>query len=700
MIRHYLALLLFCSCFATLTRAQDLVANGSFEQFNNCPPFPGFRWDHLPSYSTFPTAKDWVGSLFNLEPTYLNQCSTVPDFSAPRNSSGYQQPHSGAAYVSMEGYVEYTSVVGNIRHALTTKLNRPMSSGTEYFVRFFVSPTISTTPPNGRIIPRGTLNEIGAHISLSPPTSQITDYNLNIRYDIVNDTNRRLNDTSRWYEIGGIYKSFGNERWLTIGSFARSRYPSTDPPCSGPGDFIAQFYLDDVSVVPVKHVLHTMVSCDSSQATLTLNSSLPYGAFSWNTGDTTASLVIDTPGKYVCRAYNDSIYIVDSFTVISKNYISRWQLKACDSPGLPITLSSSLNASRYIWSTGAKVRSITPPQPGVYVSTATNPCARYIDEFTVTADSVSALHAAPAYDTTPVDRMLTASTASSPFYRWNTGETSSSIRADRLGYYFCYSFNGCEIVTDSFIVFYHKPAKPRAIDTTICQYVPSPRISVGDSNVVWFLQPSGGAELDRQPVINTGERGRSLLYVARQEYGCLSDRVPVSITIMSTPKPLSTDTLMRCDDIVNYAEPIGSPYVDDVFYKWSSGEEKSYIVPPDTGQYVRRSYNDCADVSDTFRVIRQNCLRCAEFPNVFSPNGDGRNDAFGPVLICPVERYSFSIYNRWGQRVFETADQSAQWNGLLHGAPAPAGTYMYMASMYHKQTGRRYFKEGDVILLR
>jgi gliding motility-associated-like protein len=76
---------------------------------------------------------------------------------------------------------------------------------------------------------------------------------------------------------------------------------------------------------------------------------------------------------------------------------------------------------------------------------------------------------------------------------------------------------------------------------------------------------------------------------------------------------------------------------------------------------------------------------CPQFglPNVFTPNGDGKNDVFVP-LRCPafVERVGFVVYNRWGVKVYESSGSSLAWDGRSSdGAELPSGLYYYQASV-------------------
>lgn len=76
---------------------------------------------------------------------------------------------------------------------------------------------------------------------------------------------------------------------------------------------------------------------------------------------------------------------------------------------------------------------------------------------------------------------------------------------------------------------------------------------------------------------------------------------------------------------------------------------------------------------------------CPEYtlPNVFTPNGDGRNDRFGPFPYRGVERIDLEIYNRWGKVVFTTNDPDIDWKGtyLDSGSPLSDGVYYYLCTV-------------------
>jgi gliding motility-associated-like protein len=88
----------------------------------------------------------------------------------------------------------------------------------------------------------------------------------------------------------------------------------------------------------------------------------------------------------------------------------------------------------------------------------------------------------------------------------------------------------------------------------------------------------------------------------------------------------------------------------------------------------------------------------AYIPNIFSPNNDGNND----ILFVHgenIKELTFSIYNRWGNKMFESNDIKVGWNGKYKGNDCETGVYVYMANITYSN-GETFFKKGNVTLVR
>lgn len=87
-----------------------------------------------------------------------------------------------------------------------------------------------------------------------------------------------------------------------------------------------------------------------------------------------------------------------------------------------------------------------------------------------------------------------------------------------------------------------------------------------------------------------------------------------------------------------------------------------------------------------------------EFPNAFSPNGDNKNDYFYPEGNYGT-RAMFQIYNRWGEKVFESSVAKPRWDGTYKGEPQPAGVYSYYGVLTLR-SGKTVVRKGTVTLIR
>jgi gliding motility-associated-like protein len=86
-------------------------------------------------------------------------------------------------------------------------------------------------------------------------------------------------------------------------------------------------------------------------------------------------------------------------------------------------------------------------------------------------------------------------------------------------------------------------------------------------------------------------------------------------------------------------------------------------------------------------------------PNVFSPNGDGQNDRLYVNLVGVKEFKLYRIFNRAGQKVFETTNPAEGWDGTVNGVPQSLDTYVWMVEAVSKY-GAPIRETGLVTLLR
>ncbi|HPI53458.1 MAG TPA: gliding motility-associated C-terminal domain-containing protein, partial [Chitinophagaceae bacterium] len=84
----------------------------------------------------------------------------------------------------------------------------------------------------------------------------------------------------------------------------------------------------------------------------------------------------------------------------------------------------------------------------------------------------------------------------------------------------------------------------------------------------------------------------------------------------------------------------------------------------------------------------------------FSPNGDGQNDIFKVTTSTGIELKKFEIYDRWGNKIWETFDPRRGWDGSYRGSTEDMNTFYYVFWYKCLEDGQTYMKKGDVIIVR
>jgi gliding motility-associated-like protein len=104
--------------------------------------------------------------------------------------------------------------------------------------------------------------------------------------------------------------------------------------------------------------------------------------------------------------------------------------------------------------------------------------------------------------------------------------------------------------------------------------------------------------------------------------------------------------------------------------------------------------------TDTFRVLVEVIMPSMIIvPNVFTPNNDGVNDQF-LMQSKSIETFNCTVFNRWGEKVYEWTDISIGWDGRTKsGAVAAAGVYYYVIKAVGVDK-QEYNLHGTVTLLR
>lgn len=110
------------------------------------------------------------------------------------------------------------------------------------------------------------------------------------------------------------------------------------------------------------------------------------------------------------------------------------------------------------------------------------------------------------------------------------------------------------------------------------------------------------------------------------------------------------------------------------------------------------------DSITVFRLTVNPCGCELRFPNAFTPDGDGLNDTFQPVVFCDqiIADYRMVIYDRWGETVYDTYEYNKSWDGTINGYPMPTDVFVYSVQYEIVDGNNRqfYHETKDFTLIR
>ena len=241
--------------------------------------------------------------------------------------------------------------------------------------------------------------------------------------------------------------------------------------------------------------------------------------------------------------------------------------------------------------------------------------------------------------------------------------------------------------------------KPR--DTVICDY--SKPFSLfqmlkGNTFTLGLWKPTTIGKNDLfQPKLDAEG---SYTYLVEGIKNCPADSAVVNIGIYKKPQLNLVKDTFFCNEkpfTISAFDPKATAYI------WSDGSTNPSLNINEAGKYfVKISFGAC-QYSDTINLKSYTCTICNAFiPNAFSPNNDGVNDQFQIYLTYKPSFFHLQLYDRTGEKIFESNDPEARWDGTFRNKPMNPETFVYVLDFEYEYLGNTESKtlKGDVMLLR
>ncbi|MCW3465458.1 gliding motility-associated C-terminal domain-containing protein [Chitinophaga nivalis] len=412
----------------------------------------------------------------------------------------------------------------------------------------------------------------------------------------------------------------------------------------------------------------------------------------WSTGATTQRINVATAGTYWVSVSNGQCVTTDTIEVslVPTPLVDIPDTTICR--GQSVKLDAYVNGAQYLWSTGSTSSSIL-------VSTQEEFWVKVMKSGCITIDTVKVRVNPPpdislTRDTTicPDQSIMLTVTSNGGRIQWQTGETTNSIVVNQPGAYWV------SVSRDNCVV--KETVNVRAKPTLNLDLGPDRNICPGGSVVLDGTNPDAISYLwndgDPNPVKTVTQAGKYKLAVMdRFCQRIYTDSVNVNMTGLPKVNLGRDTTLCKGETLTLRAEGGNITGV-----RWDNGSAGPSLTVSNGGTYTVTVFNDCGSATDDITVDVVYCEPKPELPNAFSPNGDGRNDVFRPVVRGAMFDYELRVFNRWGELIFMTSDDHKGWDGKYKGVPVDVGTYVWWLTYRKVAGGATNVLKGEVTVVR
>jgi gliding motility-associated-like protein len=431
-----------------------------------------------------------------------------------------------------------------------------------------------------------------------------------------------------------------------------------------------------------------------------LHASPHFLSYQWQDGSNDSLLTVSSPGHYWVRVtdscgnlLSDTIQVAEALALSIDIGPDR---SKCNNDTLHLSAPSGF--INYTWSNNYAISSIN--SQNVIVNPVTD-TAYFIKAEKSTGcfayDTVRVhVSTSPAIDLGTDKSFCSGDSAvfdagvSFNTYQWSNSSTAQKITVKNSGVYSVMGVTneGC-----------------KSYDTVSVNVFANPVVSLDHNH---FLCTGASRTLDAgnfsSYLWNTGSTGQKITVNDVGTYAvqvtdnnrCMGSDTAVITTLLSLPIDfLPGDTL-----ICSYDKLLLSPRRLYNSYLWSTGASASSITITQPGNYWLqvKDVNDCIG-RDSITVNPKECMKGFYIPTAFTPNKDGSNDVFRPLLFGNVKKYQFTIYNRWAQIVFQTTELNKGWDGTLGGISQDPNVFVWTC-VYQLEGEAMKSEKGTVMLIR
>ena len=417
---------------------------------------------------------------------------------------------------------------------------------------------------------------------------------------------------------------------------------------------------------------------------------------------TTSGLTVHPSGYYVLRVqdsattcvyYSDTVH-VDSFAHPLLQVIASGPLGFC--PGGNVVLQTQQGFTNYNWSpTGGSTQAVPVTTTGNYSYTATDAhnCVRFSDTARVIVSNPPTLALSQAKVLCPnyVDTILATTVPAGVPVFWTLNGTQvasgDTFVTSTPGSYEVYASQGCPDSLPLVITGAVSPTVTLGQPITTCDCHPSILLDpvVTPSSGVGYTWSTGTS--DSTYVVDSIGHHVYTVTVSDVNHCTATASLAVNVNCLNLNAFATPDTVYVNQEFLLTADSTGLVgisyhwYPDSTLGSPTYGSTKGSPMgqqPLDT--FYLAAIDNATGCTDTVPVV-VNVINHGGFrmATAFTPNSDGKNDKFYPIVAVGSKVSTFRVYNRWGQLVWDNPDNG--WDGGYGGKAQATDTYIYFVTV-------------------
>lgn len=478
--------------------------------------------------------------------------------------------------------------------------------------------------------------------------------------------------------------------------------------------------------IPVLQLIDTFY-CPQDPIMQTIDATLEGATmYEWSTGETTSSIFVTEEGMFsvtVTLGEKVCYTLCDTSTITQREFpeasINPDFSGFCALGEISLNASSTTDIVSVIWESGEMTNSIITTTPGLFSVTITDSCentaaaeititeSAFDPEATLSSDfsSLCELSSISLEVNYPID--LTS-------IIWSNGEDSEMILVTQPG---TYSVTVTDICNDTSVASIDISDDDFIFDPNLDINIGQPReVCDGTSKSVILTAEVTSISNDYEVMWSGNQIGEQIAVTEPGTYSvtltnACGEMATASVDVSSDlfeeepPTPTIESIIDSLCNITLVVEPnvsvqvIGFPRIE-----WSDGQTTDTIAIDNEGLYTVTVSDGCGGTG-TAEINAGVAVDSLSFPDLFFPNSPSNitiNKTFGPYIPCEnlnLNNYKLEVFNRFGNRVFESERTESRWPGTFSGSIAPRDVYMYQYS-FDNANGVEVTGSGTITLYR